>query len=187
MAIFSIAALASKYFVFTPSIPAIHSLKASSYPFSSTITRNTTTITATMSANPLNPRPHPSLEVSGGALDSFLPAFTTLDRPYDPYPLVCSNTHLETVFAHFFRSKPDVRYRRECLRTKDNGAVALDWVAGDDRNLSPNSPTLILLVKSNIFPLQIPPSFSNEHYHYYIFFFLIIFSRGWPEGVEMDT
>ncbi|CAH1415363.1 unnamed protein product [Lactuca virosa] len=145
MAIFSIAALASKYFVFTPSIPAIHSLKASSYPFPSTITRNTTTISATMSANPLYPRPHPSLEVSGGALDSFLPAFTTLDRPYDPYPLVCSNTHLETVFAHFFRSKPDVRYRRECLRTKDNGAVALDWVAGDDRNLSPNSPTLILL------------------------------------------
>ncbi|KAK9053083.1 hypothetical protein SSX86_029713 [Deinandra increscens subsp. villosa] len=97
--------------------------------------------TATMSAA----TPHPSLHVSGGALDSFLPAFTTLNRPYDSYPLVGSNTHLETIFAYFFRSTPDVRFRRQCLRTKDNGTVSIDWVAGDHRNLSPNSPTLILL------------------------------------------
>ncbi|KAI3501506.1 hypothetical protein L1887_29377 [Cichorium endivia] len=142
MAVVSIAALASKYLFFTPSIPAIPSLKTS--PFSSTLIRYTT-ITATMSAKPLNSQHHPSLEVSGGALDSFLPAFTTLDRPYDSYPVVGSNTHLETIFAYFFRSNPDVRFRRECLRAKDNGSISIDWVVGDDRNLSPNSPTLILL------------------------------------------
>ena len=89
---------------------------------------------------------HPSLDVSGGALDSFLPGFTTLDRPYDPYPLVCSNTHVETIFASKLRSTPYVRFRRECLRTKDNGVVSLDWVAGDDHSWSPKSPILILLV-----------------------------------------
>ncbi|GKE04121.1 embryogenesis-associated protein EMB8-like protein, partial [Tanacetum coccineum] len=88
---------------------------------------------------------HPSLEVSGGALDSFLPAFTTLRHPYDAYPVVCSNAHLETIFATKFRSTPYVRFRRECVRTKDNGVFTLDWVAGDDRCLSPMSPILILL------------------------------------------
>ncbi|GJR58774.1 embryogenesis-associated protein EMB8-like protein [Tanacetum coccineum] len=88
---------------------------------------------------------HPCFEVSGGALDSFLPAFTTLDRPYDAYPLVCSNAHVETIFANKLRSSPYVRYRRECLRTSDDGVVALDWVAGDDKCLSPKSPILILL------------------------------------------
>ncbi|KAJ9549840.1 hypothetical protein OSB04_022383 [Centaurea solstitialis] len=90
-------------------------------------------------------QPHPSLHVSGGALDSFLPAFTTLDRPYDPYPLVTYNGHLETIFAFFFRSTPYVRYQRECLRTKDNGTVSIDWVAGDHRSLPADTPTLILL------------------------------------------
>ncbi|KAJ0811218.1 putative alcohol O-acetyltransferase [Helianthus annuus] len=90
-------------------------------------------------------KPHPSLQLSGGGLDSFLPAFTTLNQPYRPYPIVASNTHLETIFAYFFRSTPHVSLRRECLRTKDNGAVSLDWVVGDDYNLPPNSPTLILL------------------------------------------
>lgn len=89
---------------------------------------------------------HPCFEVSGGALDSFLPAFTTLDHPYDAYPLVCSNAHVETIFANKLRSSPYVRYRRECLRTSDNGVVALDWVAGDDKCLSSKSPILILLV-----------------------------------------
>ncbi|PWA50446.1 hypothetical protein CTI12_AA472430 [Artemisia annua] len=88
---------------------------------------------------------HPSLEVSGGALDSFLPGFTTLDRPYDAYPVICSNTHVETIFANKLRSTPYVRFRRECLRMKDNGVVSLDWVAGDNHCLSPKSPILILL------------------------------------------
>lgn len=88
----------------------------------------------------------PSLEVLGGGLDSYLPVFTTLNRPYDAFPLVGWNRHMETIFASFFRSVPDVRLRRECLRTKDDGAVALDWVSGDDRQLGAESPVLILLV-----------------------------------------
>ncbi|KAJ0666008.1 hypothetical protein HanPI659440_Chr17g0662171 [Helianthus annuus] len=95
-------------------------------------------------------KPHPSLQLSGGGLDSFLPAFTTLNQPYRPYPIVASNTHLETIFAYFFRSTPDVSLRRECLRTKDNGTVSLDWVVGDDYNLPLNSPTLILLVNIHL-------------------------------------
>uniref|UniRef100_A0A5B7C7H0 AB hydrolase-1 domain-containing protein n=1 Tax=Davidia involucrata TaxID=16924 RepID=A0A5B7C7H0_DAVIN len=93
------------------------------------------------------PDHHPLLEVVGGAaaLSSFLPAFRTLNRPYDPYPVIGWNRHLETIFAAFFRSLPDVKIRRECLRTKDNGAVALDWVSGDDRQLPADSPVLILL------------------------------------------
>ncbi|XP_021903183.1 embryogenesis-associated protein EMB8 isoform X2 [Carica papaya] len=51
----------------------------------------------------------------------------------------------ETIFAAFFRSIPDVKLRRECLRTKDDGVVALDWVSGDDRRLPLESPVLILL------------------------------------------
>ncbi|KAL6986487.1 embryogenesis-associated protein emb8 [Sarracenia purpurea var. burkii] len=89
--------------------------------------------------------PHPSLEVLGGARDSFLPAFKTLTHPYNPYPIIGWNRHIETIFAAFFRSLPDVRFRRECLRTKDNGSVALDWVAGDDRRIPAESPVLILL------------------------------------------
>uniref|UniRef100_A0A251RKY4 Putative AB hydrolase 4 family n=1 Tax=Helianthus annuus TaxID=4232 RepID=A0A251RKY4_HELAN len=72
-------------------------------------------------------------------------SFTTLNQPYRAYPIVGSNTHVETIFAYFFRSTPDVSLRRECLRTKDNGAVSLDWVVGDDYSLPPSSPTLILL------------------------------------------
>ncbi|GKE79623.1 hypothetical protein Tco_1545743, partial [Tanacetum coccineum] len=68
---------------------------------------------------------HPSLDVIGGGVDTFLPAFTTLERPYVTYPLVGSNTHVETIFAYLFRTTPNVRFRRECLRMKDNGTVAL--------------------------------------------------------------
>ncbi|KAL3817868.1 hypothetical protein ACJIZ3_003773 [Penstemon smallii] len=90
--------------------------------------------------------PHPSLEVIGGGMERFLPALKTLHLPYTPYPLVGWNRHVETIFAAFFRSLPDVRLRRECLRTKDGGAVALDWVSGDDRSLlAPDSPLVILL------------------------------------------
>lgn len=52
---------------------------------------------------------------------------------------------METVFAAFFRSLPAVTLRRECLRTKDDGAVALDWASGGDRQLPFDSPVLILL------------------------------------------
>ncbi|KAL5539728.1 hypothetical protein UlMin_043857 [Ulmus minor] len=91
------------------------------------------------------PLPHPTLEVIGGAKSSFLPAFKTLSRSYNPFPIIGWNRHVETIFAAFFRSVPDVKLRRECLRTKDDGAVSLDWVSGDDRRLPPESPLLILL------------------------------------------
>ncbi|KAG2398169.1 Embryogenesis-associated protein [Vigna angularis] len=88
---------------------------------------------------------HPSFEILGGAQHRFLPALPHLSRPYRPFPLLAANRHLETIFAAFFRSVPEARLRRECLRTHDGGAVALDWVAGDDRRLPPESPVLILL------------------------------------------
>lgn len=52
---------------------------------------------------------------------------------------------METIFAAFFRSLPDVKLKRECIRTKDDGSVALDWISGDHQLLPPNSPVLILL------------------------------------------
>lgn len=91
-------------------------------------------------------QPHPSLEVIGGGSDRFLPAFKDLDLPYKPFPVIGSNRHLETIFASFFRTCPNVKLRRECLRAADNGTVALDWVAGDDLRLPLDSPVLILLV-----------------------------------------
>ncbi|TYI39806.1 hypothetical protein ES332_A02G119300v1 [Gossypium tomentosum] len=89
---------------------------------------------------------HPSLEVVGGARDRFLPSLhTNLRLPYNPFPLIARNRHVETIFASFLRSIPQVRLRRECLRVKDGGSVALDWVSGDHRRLPPDSPVLILL------------------------------------------
>ncbi|XP_042486405.1 embryogenesis-associated protein EMB8 isoform X2 [Macadamia integrifolia] len=86
-----------------------------------------------------------SLEIIGGTGNPWASVLKTLQRPYEPFPLICWNRHIETIFAAFFRSLPDVRFRRECLRTKDDGVVALDWVSGDDRLLPAESPVLILL------------------------------------------
>ncbi|KAL3499154.1 hypothetical protein ACH5RR_038247 [Cinchona calisaya] len=116
---------------------------AYSHCFSLTLRASTTTTPLTMSNHPTPP--HPSLEVIGGARDSFLPAFKTLHLPYNPYPFIAWNRHVETIFASFFRSLPNVRFRRECLRTKDDGSVALDWVSGDRTRLPPHAPILILL------------------------------------------
>ncbi|CAH9124948.1 unnamed protein product [Cuscuta epithymum] len=89
--------------------------------------------------------PHPSVEVIGGARDVFLPALKSLhNNTYRPYPIIGWNRHAETIYAAFFRTLPDVKLRRECLRTKDDGSVALDWVSGDD-GLPPDCPVLILL------------------------------------------
>ncbi|TYJ01516.1 hypothetical protein E1A91_A13G159500v1 [Gossypium mustelinum] len=88
---------------------------------------------------------HPSLEITGGGADRFLPAFNTLHLHYKPFPIIGWNRHLETIFAAFFRTVPEVKYRRECLRTQDNGTIALDWVYGDHRSLPSDSPILILL------------------------------------------
>ncbi|CAL5407076.1 unnamed protein product [Camellia sinensis] len=100
---------------------------------------------AATAAMPAEHHPHPSLEVVGGGGRDSLPAIKILNRPYKPYPVIGWNRHVETIFAAFFRSLPNVRFRRECLRTKDNGSVALDWVSGDDFRLPPDSPLLILL------------------------------------------
>lgn len=108
------------------------------------------TSTTTMPSSDLpEAQAHPALEIIGGATESVLPVLnSTLTRnPYDPFPFFGWNCHVETIYASFFRTRPDVRLRRECLRTKDNGSVALDWVSGDDRQLPPDSPLLILLVR----------------------------------------
>jgi hypothetical protein len=89
--------------------------------------------------------PHESLEVAG-ARCGLLAGFDSLRRPYRAFPIVASNRHVETIFAAFARSLPAVALRRECLRTPDDGAVALDWVSGDDRALPRDAPVLILLV-----------------------------------------
>ncbi|XVF51217.1 hypothetical protein PTKIN_Ptkin04bG0167000 [Pterospermum kingtungense] len=105
----------------------------------------TTTTTTTKIAMPEH---YPSLEVIGGGRDGFLQdqaLHSTLSQPYNPFPIIAWNQHVETTFAAFFRSVPHVRLRRECLRVKDGGTVALDWVSGDDRRLLPDSPILILM------------------------------------------
>ncbi|XWS61532.1 hypothetical protein CRYUN_Cryun07bG0133300 [Craigia yunnanensis] len=92
------------------------------------------------------PDHHPSLEVIGGARDRFLLALhSTLRQPYNPFPLIAWNRHVETIFAAVFRFVPHVRLRRECLRVKDGGSVALDWISGDELPLPPDSPILILM------------------------------------------
>jgi hypothetical protein len=88
-----------------------------------------------------------SLEVIG-ARRSLLFRFASLQRSYVPFPLLGWNRHVETIFAAFCRSLPVVKLKRECLRTKDDGAIALDWVLGDETELPFDSPLLILLVVS---------------------------------------
>jgi hypothetical protein len=130
----------------TPISTLISPVRRHRPPHSSLQTAAATT-TTTM---PDQHTPHPSLEIIGGARDLFLPAFNSLHRPYTPFPLLGNNCHVETIFASFFRATPDARLKRECLRTKDDGAVALDWVSGDHQILPPNSPVLILLVCMNL-------------------------------------
>ncbi|XP_074588564.1 embryogenesis-associated protein EMB8-like [Curcuma longa] len=88
--------------------------------------------------------PLSSLEVIGPSR-ALLNRFESLRRPYKPFAVVGWNRHVETIFAAFFRSLPSVRLRRECLRTRDDGAIALDWVVGDEQQLLLDAPVLILL------------------------------------------
>jgi len=90
------------------------------------------------------PLPHSTLEIAG-ARRGLLSGFASLRAPYRAFPVLASNRHVETIFAAFTRSLPAVKLRRECLRVPDDGAVALDWVAGDDRVLPSDAPVLILL------------------------------------------
>ncbi|GJV75120.1 embryogenesis-associated protein EMB8 [Tanacetum coccineum] len=89
---------------------------------------------------------HPSLEVIGGARELICPVIKKhLEREYTHYPVFGSNCHVETIFAAFFREIPDVKLKRECLRTKDDGTVTLDWVSGDAQRLPQETPILLLL------------------------------------------
>ncbi|KAL6633875.1 hypothetical protein ACP70R_026546 [Stipagrostis hirtigluma subsp. patula] len=90
------------------------------------------------------PLPHSTLEVAG-ARRGLLSGFASLRAPYRSFPVLAWNRHVETIFAAFTRSLPAVRLRRECLRAPDDGAVALDWVSGDERALPRDAPVLILL------------------------------------------
>lgn len=126
---------------------------------------------------------HPSLEVVGGARDRFLHSLhTNLRLPYNPFPLIAWNRHVETIFASFFRSIPQVRLRRECLRVKDGGSVALDWVSGDHSRLPPHSPVLILLVKSDTITFQkillLSINYLIQEASIFTFDFLIFWAAG---------
>ncbi|KAL5719011.1 embryogenesis-associated protein emb8 [Ranunculus cassubicifolius] len=124
-----------------------HNSPFSSFHYTQPIRTLHVTSATTMSDHHPPPPPHSSLEIIGGGRNSFLPAFKSLSRPYNPFPIICFNGHVETIFAAFFRSLPSgVKLRRECLRTADNGSVALDWVSGDDMaGIPADSPVLILL------------------------------------------
>ncbi|KAJ1280204.1 hypothetical protein BS78_04G213300 [Paspalum vaginatum] len=90
------------------------------------------------------PLPHSTLEIAGPRR-GLLSGFASLRAPYRAFPVFASNRHAETIFAAFTRSLPAVKLRRECLRAPDDGAVALDWVSGDERALPRDAPVLILL------------------------------------------
>eukprot|EP00850_Spirogloea_muscicola_P019087 SM000183S03981 [mRNA] locus=s183:226330:229488:+ [translate_table: standard] len=61
------------------------------------------------------------------------------------------NRHVGTIFPAFFRSKPDVLFRRECLRMQDGSTVAVDWpIDGADKEVwrtepREDAPILVLL------------------------------------------
>eukprot|EP00252_Welwitschia_mirabilis_P014777 TRINITY_DN3276_c0_g1_i3.p1 TRINITY_DN3276_c0_g1~~TRINITY_DN3276_c0_g1_i3.p1 ORF type:complete len:384 (+),score=49.73 TRINITY_DN3276_c0_g1_i3:235-1386(+) len=75
-----------------------------------------------------------------------LKSLKTSPVPLPPF----RNRHAETIFAAFFRTLPNVRYWRECLRMSDNGTVALDWPLSGEHDiwnteLPFDSPVLVLL------------------------------------------
>lgn len=77
-----------------------------------------------------------------------------LHKPYKTFPFLC-NRHVETIFAALFRSRPQVTFRRECLRMSDGGTVALDWPLLEGQN--PNGPVLLLLVCTTVcLPITCP-------------------------------
>lgn len=77
-----------------------------------------------------------------------------LRKPYKSFPFL-SNRHVETIFAALFRSRPQVTFRRECLRMPDGGTVALDWPLLEGQN--PNGPVLVLLVCTTIYLPTLAP------------------------------
>lgn len=53
----------------------------------------------------------------------------------------CPGGHLQTVIPARLTPKPDVKYRREIVRTPDDDIVAWDWV--DPANPAPETPVLV--------------------------------------------
>ncbi|GIL67640.1 hypothetical protein Vafri_20979 [Volvox africanus] len=77
-----------------------------------------------------------------------LSACPSLHVPYEPLPFF-TNPHVETILAAKTRVKPQLRLRREILRTADGGCVALDWEYIDQeveqKSLPEDAPVLVLL------------------------------------------
>ena len=108
----------------------------------------TTTLPSSANSNPIaSPPPSPppsqsSLEVLGRARGggSFRRWKQALARPYSPFPLPGWSRHVQTIFAAFFRSVPDVRLRRQCLRTMETTAP---WPStGSPATIGLSCPTL---------------------------------------------
>ncbi|EYU33476.1 hypothetical protein MIMGU_mgv1a007192mg [Erythranthe guttata] len=110
------------------------------FPFSLTSSQTThfSTLRSTAAAASLLPEsstnPHPTLELIGGAAETFLPALHTIHLPYLPYPLIAWNRHVETIFAYPCWKPPASSPGIECLRTSDGGPSLTG--SGDDRHCS---------------------------------------------------
>ena len=112
-------------------------------PRHSTNSTTTTTLPSSANSNQIaSPPPSPppsqsSLEVLGRARGRFLPP---LEAGFSPFPLPGWSRHVETIFAAFFRSVPDVRLRRQCLRTMETTAP---WPStGSPATIGLSCPTL---------------------------------------------
>ncbi|CRK96417.1 CLUMA_CG009833, isoform A [Clunio marinus] len=86
----------------------------------------------------------PFLAVKKGPFEGYLlKNVPTLDVKYWP-TFWCFESRAQTVFASFIRSTimPDIEYRREILRLKDGGEVALDWL---EIGCADDAPVVVIL------------------------------------------
>ncbi|XP_012842086.1 PREDICTED: embryogenesis-associated protein EMB8 [Erythranthe guttata] len=133
------------------------------FPFSLTSSQTThfSTLRSTAAAASLLPEsstnPHPTLELIGGAAETFLPALHTIHLPYLPYPLIAWNRHVETIFAYPCWKPPASSPGIECLRTSDGGPSLTG--SGDDRHCS---DLVSLLLNLNLNLNYIPCQFSHN-------------------------
>ena len=78
---------------------------------------------------------NPASPLIDGASDSILSVLkSTLTCPYYSFPFIGWNCHVETIYTVICRSFPGVKLRHECLCTKGNGSVALNWVSSEPPN-----------------------------------------------------
>lgn len=86
----------------------------------------------------------PILAVSNGPFKDFLlKNVPTLEMKFWP-TFWCVESRAQTVFASLIRASnlTNIEYRREILRLKDGGEVALDWL---EKGCDENSPVIIIL------------------------------------------